>query len=223
MSAYFVTGTGTSVGKTYVTCGIVRAIRAAGHKVMALKPIVSGYEPGQAVESDPGLLLDAMALPITPANIAAIAPWRFTAPLSPDVAAAREGRSINVKTLTAFCKSAIDAAPEHIFIEGAGGVSVPLDTHWTNADFIAALGLPVVLVAGTYLGTISHTISAAEALVQRGVMIAAVALSESPFAPMPPAETKQVLGRFMPSVAIHIIARGGDGVIGLAKFLMEEK
>jgi len=71
MSAYFVTGTGTSVGKTYVTCGIVRAVRAAGQKAMALKPIVSGYDARAAAASDPGLLLDAMGVPVNEANIAA--------------------------------------------------------------------------------------------------------------------------------------------------------
>ncbi len=221
MSAYFVTGTGTSVGKTYVTCGIVRAVRAAGQKAMALKPIVSGYDSRAASASDPGLLLDAMGVPVNEANIAAIAPWRFAAPLSPDVAAAREGRSINVTSLTSFCKSAVEAAPQHIFIEGAGGVAAPLDTHRTVADFMAVLRLPAVLVAGTYLGTISHAITSAEAMVQRGIIIAALVLSESLESPMPPAETAQVLGRFLPTVPIHIIPRerNWEAFVGLAKAL----
>jgi dethiobiotin synthetase len=199
----------------------VRAVRAAGQKAMALKPIVSGYEPAQAASSDPGLLLEAMGVPVTEQNVAAIAPWRFAAPLSPDVAAAREGRTINVTALTAFCKSAVEAAPQHIFIEGAGGVAVPLDTHRTLADFMGTQRLPAVLVAGTYLGTISHAITAAEALVQRGVLIAALVLSESAESPMPPAETAQVLARFLPTVPIHIIPRGRnwEAFVALAKAL----
>jgi dethiobiotin synthetase len=92
MRSYFVTATGTDIGKTYITAGILRAARAAGRPVSAIKPVLSGYSPEFAAGSDPAVLLAAMGKRVTQHNIAAISPWRFTAPLSPDMAAARENR-----------------------------------------------------------------------------------------------------------------------------------
>jgi dethiobiotin synthetase len=210
MRNYFVTATGTDIGKTYVTAGIIRAARQAGRPFSAIKPLLSGYNPQDAANSDPAILLAAMGKQATEQNIASITPWRFAAPLSPDMAAAREGRQIDVEALTLFCKAALETAPETLLIEGVGGVAVPLDATRIVADWIAALRIPAILVAGSYLGTISHTITAAETLVVRGISIAAIVLNQSPQSPVPPEETAAVLARFLPH-PIHIIPRNsGD-------------
>jgi dethiobiotin synthetase len=209
--SYFVTATGTDIGKTYVAAGILRAARAAGRQVQALKPVLSGYDPQAAAGSDPAVLLEAMGRPATPENIAAIAPWRFSAPLSPDMAAARENRSLDFAALTAFCAAAIASAPDVLLIEGVGGAAVPLDERHLVADWIAALGIPAILVAGTYLGTLSHTIATAALLSARGVPIAAIVLNESLDAPVTSEETARVLGRFL-AYPVHVVARGGGGV-----------
>jgi len=206
MTSYFVTATGTDVGKTYVTAGMVRAARELGRKLSAIKPVLSGYTPAQAAGSDPAILLGAMGRRVTHRNIAAITPWRFAAPISPDMAAARERRALDITALTAFCQGAIQAAPAGLLIEGAGGAAVPLDATHLVADWIKALNIPAILVAGTYLGTISHTICAAETLVVRGVPIAAIVLSESLASPVAPEETAMVIARFLPH-PVHIIPR----------------
>jgi dethiobiotin synthetase len=210
MRSYFVTATGTDIGKTYVTAGIIRAARQAGRPFSAIKPLLSGYNPQDAAHSDPAILLAAMGKRVTDQNIASITPWRFAAPLSPDMAAAREGRQIDTEALTLFCKAALETAPETLLIEGVGGVAVPLDATRIVADWIAALRIPAILVAGSYLGTISHTITAAETLVVRGIGIAAIVLNQSLQDPVPPEETASVLARFLPH-PIHIIPRNsGD-------------
>jgi len=201
MAAYFVTGTGTGIGKTYVTAGIVRAGAAR-----AVKPILSGYNAQAAADSDAGILLAAMGKPVTEPNIAAISPWRFTAPLSPDMAAAREHREIDLAPVIAFCQTAIAAAPGLLLIEGVGGAMVPLNARYTVRDWIVALNIPVLLVAGTYLGTISHTLTTATALITAGVNIAAIVLSESLDAPASPRETAAAIGRFLP-MPIRLIPR----------------
>jgi len=206
MQSYFVTATGTEIGKTYVTAGILRAARAAGRPLHAIKPLLSGYEAATAADSDPGILLAAMGKRVTPKNIAAIAPWRFSAPLSPDMAAARESRTIDVANLIAFCAQTIRLAGRPVLIEGVGGAAVPLDATHLVADWIQALNLPTLLVAGTYLGTISHTITTAETLHMRGIRIAAIILNESPSQPVPPEETAATLTRYLHS-PIHIIPR----------------
>ena len=96
MGALFVTGTGTAIGKTLVTAALCHELRARGRPVRALKPVLSGYDPADRHESDPGILLASLGEAVTEEAVAAITPWRFSAPLSPDMAAAREGRRLDL-------------------------------------------------------------------------------------------------------------------------------
>ncbi len=188
MSAYFITGAGTDVGKTFVACGLARRLKAR-----ALKPVASGFDAGNAAASDAGALLTAMGCPVTPDEIDAISPWRFTAPLSPDMAAAREGKAIDFSAVVAFSRA---AAAETLLVEGVGGVMVPLDDRHTTLDWMTALGFPVILVGGSYLGAISHTLSAFEVLRSRGLTVAALVTSESPDSTVPLDDTVRSIARF---------------------------
>jgi dethiobiotin synthetase len=179
MGAYFITSTGTDIGKTFVTAGLIRYLREAGQGVHALKPIVSGYDPSVVETSDPAILLRAMGRQVTAAEIAAISPWRFRAPLSPDLAAKREGRDIDFKALVAFSRTAVASTRNLLFIEGVGGIMVPLDKDKTVLDWMAAIGIPLLLVVGSYLGTMSHTLTALDVLKKRHLKIDAIVVSES--------------------------------------------
>jgi dethiobiotin synthetase len=112
-----------------------------------------------------------------------------------------------------------------MLVEGVGGAMVPLATPHTVRDWIAELGLPVLLVAGSYLGTISHTLTAAEALHAKGVNIATVVLSESETSPVPLEETAAAIGQFLPGVANHLIPRHFNNIsfLQLADFLEEPR
>jgi dethiobiotin synthetase len=207
MRPYFVTATGTEVGKTYVTCGLIRALRRQSIPVTAFKPVISGFDPRHAEESDTGLLLRALDRTVNEQNIVELSPWRFKAALSPDMAAEREDRPISVDALVATCAAA--ARPDRVtFIEGAGGLMSPLAPRFTNLDLAAAIDAHIVLVAGTYLGTISHTLTACEALAARRREPCVIVLSESPGSPVPPAETAQSMARFI-DVPIVIVTRNG--------------
>jgi dethiobiotin synthetase len=196
VSAIFITATGTDVGKTFVAASLIGHLRQMGRLVDAIKPVVSGFDPAQAAVSDPGVLLRALGLPVTPQEIDRISPWRFRAALSPDLAAMREGRSIDVDTVVAFCQSAIGQRQDILLIEGVGGVMVPLDEHRTVLDVMMALQLPLILVAGSYLGTISHTLTALDAVYRRGLNVLAVIVSETPGSPVPLDETVAAIARF---------------------------
>src|SRR5476651_2116195 len=124
MSAYFVTSTGTDIGKTFVTAGLIRYLRTAGTSVAALKPVVSGYDSSVVETSDPAVLLKALGRTVSADEIARIAPWRFRAPLSPDIAAARENRAIDFDALIAFSRAATKTSNGMLFIEGVGGIMV---------------------------------------------------------------------------------------------------
>ena len=207
MSAVFITATGTDIGKTFVTAGLIRHLRAAGAAVDALKPVVSGYDSSVVETSDPAVLLKALGKPVSAGEIARMAPWRFRAPLSPDLAAAREGRGIDFDELIAFSRRAVDATSGMLFIEGVGGIMVPLDDRHTVLDWMAALRIPLLLVVGGYLGTISHTLTAIDVLAQHALTTAAIVVCESERNPVELVDTVASIERFS----------GGVDVIGLPR------
>lgn len=212
MAAYFVTSTGTDIGKTFVTAGLIRYLREAGQPVRALKPVVSGYDSSVVETSDPAVLLAALGRPISADEIAAIAPWRFRAPLSPDLAAAREGRSVEFDRLVDFSRKAVAASTGMLFIEGVGGIMVPLDGKRTVLDWMAALKLPLLLVVGGYLGTISHTLTALDVLAQRQLKIAAIVVSESGRDTVELDDTVASIARFSGDVEVVGLPRLPGGI-----------
>jgi dethiobiotin synthetase len=208
MRGYFITATGTAVGKTYLACGAIETLRSRGLAVDAIKPVISGFDSAAPGESDSGLILRALGRPVDAAQLDRVSRWRFAAALSPDIAAEREGRSVSLSGVQSFCARTLVAAEGVCLIEGAGGVMSPLGRGFTNLDLIAALDTRIVLVAGTYLGTISHTLTACEALAARGREPWATVLSQSLDAPLSPGETANALGRFS-DAPIYLMPRNG--------------
>lgn len=206
MTAVFVTGTGTDVGKTFVTAALIREYRRRGRAVSALKPVASGFEPAEVEVSDPGTLLEALGETPTPAALDRIAPWRFRAPLSPDMAASREGRSIDFAALLDHSRAAM-AAADMLLIEGVGGVMVPLDDRHTVLDWMTALQLPVLAVGGSYLGAISHALTALAVLRQRALRIAAFVVNETPASTVALDETAATIARFAAGVPVVTLPR----------------
>jgi len=204
MPAFFVTATGTDIGKTYVTAGLVRACRRKNRAVEALKPVASGFDPLSPESSDSYVLMEALGLPAT--SLERISPWRFAAPLSPDMAAAREGRSIDMADLEGFCRAAI-ATGETVFIEGVGGVMVPLTDRDTVLDWMAALRLPLILVTGSYLGTISHTLTALDVVLRRDLHVACIIVNESDASTVPLQETAESITRFSAGIPVAMLSR----------------
>jgi dethiobiotin synthetase len=166
-----------------------------GDPVRILKPVASGFDDAAPEDSDTCHLLRAAGVEPTAAAINAATPWRFRAPLSPDMAAMREGRSIDFAALTNHCRDTLSGDGVTL-IEGIGGTMVPLTAHETVRDLIKALDIPAVLVTGSYLGALSHALTAAGSLTALGIQIAAIVVSESETAPVPLADTAQALARF---------------------------
>lgn len=198
MPALFITATGTEIGKTFVAAGLLATLREQGRSVAVLKPVVTGFDARDFRGSDPAILARACGQPTDLASIAAISPWRFAAPLSPDIAAAREERSIDFSALARTCKDAITAADDVLLIEGIGGLMVPFNAQATVCDLIVSLDIPLLLVAGTYLGSLSHTLCALDVARHRRLRIAALVLNESPDAPVPLDATTASLANFWP-------------------------
>ncbi len=206
MKAYFVTASGTGVGKTLYTRILCRQLRAQGKSVRALKPIISGWDEADP-EMDTRLLLEAQGEAFTLETVERASPFRFQAPLSPDMAASREGRTVDYDELLDFCRDAMAGPEDVLLIEGIGGVMVPLTETKTVLDWMAALDIPAVLVTGSYLGSLSHTLTAARAVKGVGVPLAAVIVSESEENPVPVGETADTLGRFLGRTPIEVLPR----------------
>jgi dethiobiotin synthetase len=216
MAACFITSTGTGIGKTLTTALLLRQLVAAGRPARAVKPVLSGFDRNSAAESDAGILLAAMGSSITEDAIAAITPWRFAAPLSVDMAAAREGRTIDFDALVAWCRA--QQRDDLLLIEGVGGVMAPLDDRHVVRDWIAALDMPALLVTGSYLGALSHSLTALVALRARGIHVAAAIVAASPGSPVSAQESAEVIARHGQVVTrvLPRLAIGPDGVPELA-------
>ncbi|MGE0651961.1 MAG: dethiobiotin synthase [Alphaproteobacteria bacterium] len=186
--ALFITATGTDIGKTLVACALAHQARTQGRAVRVLKPIATGFDEMNIGETDTWNLLTAAGMPVTAETLTFCTPWRFKAPLAPEMAARREGREVDFGAALAHCRASIH--PDHFtIIEGVGGTMVPLGARETVRDLIAELEVPAVLVTGSYLGAISHALTALESLLQRQIAVHAVVVSESRGAPVPLEET----------------------------------
>jgi dethiobiotin synthetase len=162
VNGLFVTGTDTGVGKTVLTAGVVLALRGRGFSVGVVKPIQSG-----ALAADPDG--DAMLLKRwtgVSESASELAPYSFSAPLAPLVAAELEGREVHLGEVVEAVQAVADRY-ESVIVEGAGGLLVPVGADWTVADLAYALGLPVLVVARAALGTVNH--SALTVLAVRGL------------------------------------------------------
>jgi dethiobiotin synthetase len=210
MRAFFITGTGTDIGKTYLGCGLIRAWRAQGLKVGAFKPVMSGFDPARAEESDAGQLLGALDQPVSPQSLDAISPWRYAAALSPDAAAAKEGKRVDYPAVLTACRRFLRGNHDVALIEGAGGVMSPLSEDRTMLDWMADLRMPVILVAGSYLGTISHSLTALSVLEARRVPVRLVVISETEGGTVPLAESALALTRRWAAAPVYFLPRGAS-------------
>ena len=173
MRGLFVTATDTGVGKTEVACAILRAARAAGLDLAAMKPAQSGHDPGE--RSDAERLREA-AGGGDPEEL--VCPYTFAAPLAPAVAARLEGVDVSLGRILAAARE-LGARHAALVVEGAGGILTPLTARETYADLAVALALPVLVVARAGLGTVNHTALTVEALRARGLAVAGVVLNRS--------------------------------------------
>lgn len=210
MRTLFITATGTEIGKTFITCALIHRLRALGLMVRAIKPVVSGLDPEAAdtwAESDPGQILQAMGQPLTLANIERVSPFHFKAPLSPDVAAAREGRAIDLYSVMRFITECQGGEEQILLVEGIGGAMVPLTDQATVRELIRHLSMPAVVVTDSALGALSHTLTTVEALRAGGVQVAAVIISEAVDPPMPLQDNRLVLEHHLGGIPVIAVPR----------------
>ncbi|WP_148714849.1 dethiobiotin synthase [Chitinolyticbacter meiyuanensis] len=167
---YFITGTDTEVGKTVVTCQLLRAFAAHSLRTVAMKPVASGCElvAGDLVNAD---VVAHAAAGNVDAPLAWRSPYRFAPPISPHLAAREAGVTVSLDHL-ADCADRLGCLADVVLVEGAGGWYAPLTEHETMADLAVHLAAPVILVVGMRLGCINHALLTAESIAARGVRLA---------------------------------------------------
>jgi dethiobiotin synthetase len=164
---FFVSGTDTGIGKTYVSCLLAGELRGLGLEVGVMKPAESGSN------SDARKLKAASG---SKEPLALINPYRFKDPLAPGLAAEREGRSVHLGRIVS-CYRLLAKGKDGMLVEGAGGLLVPLSGPKLVADLASRLGLPLLLVARAGLGTINHSLLSLAEARRRGLKVAAVLLN----------------------------------------------
>lgn len=170
--SYFITAIGTDIGKTFLVENICRILREKNQQVEAIKPVISGFRDDD-VNSDLAKILKSLGRNLTERSFDKISPWRFKEPISPNFAASFEKREIKFLDVVDFCQKEISDAKNNnylLLIEGAGGVMTPISDNESFLDLIAYLKIPTLLISANYLGAISHTLCAVEALKSRNII-----------------------------------------------------
>lgn len=164
--AFFVTGTDTEVGKTFVACALLHALRASGYAALGMKPVAAGLDAqGRNEDVEQLLAASSFAAPRELVN-----PYAFAGAVAPHIAAAEEQRLIELpRILAAFAQ--LRTMADAVLVEGVGGFCVPLGEKHDTADLAQALALPVILVVGLRLGCINHALLTQQAIAARGLRL----------------------------------------------------
>lgn len=169
-AAWFITGTDTGVGKSLVSAALMVHLRARYARVAGMKPVAAGSmrAPNGEWTNEDVLALQAVATVDLPQAL--VNPYLLHAPVSPHIAAARDGVALELDTITRACTS-LRGQTDALVVEGAGGFRVPLSDALDGSDMAVALGLPVVLVVGLRLGCLNHAVLTAESIAARGLRL----------------------------------------------------
>jgi dethiobiotin synthetase len=168
----FVAGTDTDVGKTYVSCMLLKRLASEQVRVGAYKPVASGFPTVEG--SDGQRLMHAIG---QSDSIDQVSPQRFLAPLAPPVAAKMEGRVVDEQSiLSGFHEWR--SRTDFLLVEGAGGLMSPVSDRWTNADLIQALDVPILLVSNWRLGVVNQVLTTLVACDALHIRVQAIVLND---------------------------------------------
>lgn len=170
MRNFFITGTDTDVGKTFVTCALIEAFATIRIRAMPMKPIAAGISNfnGVVMNADVAALREVSG---TEAALADINPYCFAEPIAPHLAARHENTVIRMEVIRAAFER-LKAEADLVIVEGAGGFLVPLSDSQSMAEIPVALDLDVILVVGMRLGLLNHALLTVEAIRARGLTLA---------------------------------------------------
>lgn len=170
MHGFFITGTDTDVGKTWVTAGLLQVFNQQNLRTVAMKPVASGGEiiEGQLRHADALCLMQHMR---AKADYPQVNPYCFSPAIAPHIAARQVDRRIDLDVINKQCRL-LAASADVILVEGVGGWQVPLNESETVADLADKLCLPVIMVVAIRLGCLNHALLTAESIQAKGIALA---------------------------------------------------
>ena len=169
--SYFVIGTDTNVGKTYIASALVKHFADKGFKAIGMKPIASGCElndKSELINEDVTALVKASNVKVA---LDLVNPYRFVPAIAPHIAAKQAGIIIELEVIDSAYEQLADLA-DVVIVEGAGGFCVPLNNTETLANLAVQLNIPIILVVGMRLGCINHALLTVEAIQARSLKLA---------------------------------------------------
>ncbi len=175
----FITGTGTDVGKTYISALIIKKMREHGFNCGYFKPVLSGVTElnGHLVDSDANYVTQFADIPMTASEC--VSYW-WQEPVSPHLAAKKHNQEINIDKIK-YDFSRVNKKFDYLLIEGAGGITCPIrvnkDEKYLLKDLIWELGLSVIIVADAGLGTINSTLLTVDYANSNGIEVEGIILN----------------------------------------------
>ena len=168
---FFIAGTDTDTGKTFVACQLLRAAQQQGLRTLGLKPLAAGAEKiAEGLCNRDALLLQQASSIQLPYS--AINPFCFADAVAPHIAAEKSNQRLNAKSIAQHIRHTLDNTEfDYALVEGAGGWRVPINEEETLADVARLLNVPIILVVGMKLGCLNHALLTVEAIVGDGLTL----------------------------------------------------
>ncbi|MBK8091662.1 MAG: dethiobiotin synthase [Verrucomicrobiaceae bacterium] len=210
---FFITGTDTDAGKTYVTCLLLEALKREGRTALGYKPFVCGSREDVIHLMNASHTADTLTLDD-------INPVWLKVPAAPYAAALMENRRLDVNAALAQFHT-LAAKHDHVLVEGAGGWEVPLNEFSTMADFAQRLALPIIVVVNNKLGCLNHTLLTMRNIQARGLTCAGLILNHVQDERDPASiSNRLVLEKFLPDVPILAEIMHGETELELPASLL---
>ncbi len=209
MATFFITGTDTDVGKTYVACALLSAAARAGYRSLGLKPVAAGCERDEQGprNADALALMQASSIKLSYDEVNPVALQEACAP---HIAAAQEGRQITVQRLVGMVRGSLSHRPDFALVEGAGGWRVPLNQRELLSALPKQLGLPVIMVVNMRLGCLNAALLTAEAILRDGLTLAGWVANSSPCAMEYEQENIATLSQWLPAPCLAVFPHEPD-------------
>ena len=176
MKSFFVTGTDTGIGKTAFTCGLASLLRVSGIDVGVMKPFATGIPQKNGFQSEDVSMLVNSSGVSDPESL--VNPYFFAIPASPYSAAKKLGRQIDLDlVLSSFDK--LRSTHDVMLVEGIGGIMTPILKDYFVIDLIKDLNLDAMVVIGSKIGAINHTMLTIDACKKHGIRILGLIINQT--------------------------------------------
>lgn len=208
MRSVFVAGTDTEVGKTFVSCALLRALREDGYRAVGMKPVASGcLQTSNGLRNEDALALIDASDPRP--DYADCNPFAFVEAVSPHIAAGQMRTEVAMEPIEAAYARLADQA-DTVVVEGVGGWQAPLSSRLLANALPQTLKLPVILVVGLKLGCLNHAQLSARAIVDDGCELLGWIGNRIDPAMLRPEENIDTLRRLLPVPCLGMVGHGAS-------------